>query len=308
MSTTNISQETEPLIHTVKLYNSNKVVSINLRPGKDLFALKRILLETTTWFADDVSPSQIVLYEEGQQGKTDSPTSLQKNTIFIVRHVPNTSLSLQVSENRGYVSNPWIRPIVRPSSFQFIGSQVQHVFIVDTSVVKAVMLGEQNIELPLQTQFCWISTKRVMEECGNDQRIQPLANFWPSYVRDCSFLIKGFTQIRQNLMFYHLYKGALQDALNLPDYEEFENSNKYANTCNDLVIYLEALIICRYIRTQRPNIKISFVTFDVAQGEMAELCKSSASALEALRLLVTDDDVTALNVYSLPSRNLSALF
>lgn len=120
MSTEEITPETLPLTHIIKLYNSNKSLTIPFPPNKTLFDLKTAILLLTSWFPDDCSPSQIVLYEEGEQGKTDSPTALHKDSTLIVRRVPKNSLSIQVSDDRGYVSNPWIRPLINTSTFSFI--------------------------------------------------------------------------------------------------------------------------------------------------------------------------------------------
>ncbi len=305
-SPTTITPDTEPLEYTVKLFSSTKSTVIHLRPGKDLFALKTAVLSATTWFPDDLPPSRIVLYKEGDTGKTDSPTILQQNCTLIVRQIPKDAISLQVSDDRGYVSNPWIRPVVKESSFGFVDPQVNHILIADTSVVKAVMLGEIKT-LPVADNLCWVSSRQVKDECKNSPRITPLDDYWPSYLFDCSKLIIGMTPDRQTSMFRMIYdcicRGNTIAGYEFPSYTEFCLLDEYRNTFYDFTIYLEALVLSKYARLslKRP-VKVSFVTFDYQQGSIAAMCQNDPIARNTLKLLVEEKDISELNIVSLRSR------
>lgn len=205
------------------------------------------------------------------------------------------------------MSNPWIRPVVKESSFDFVDPQVTHILILDTSVVKAVMLGEIKT-LPVADHLRWISSKKVFQECNADTRIQkPIKTIWPSYINDCTRFIQGFTQDRQTVMFKMLYKKLLQGhclgGSDYPPYDDFEDSEDYVSTCNDFTIYLEALVLSKYalLSLKRP-VKVSFVTFDYQQGSIAAMCQNDPIARDTLKLLVEEKDISELNILSLGSR------
>ncbi|KAI8896207.1 hypothetical protein BC833DRAFT_598477 [Globomyces pollinis-pini] len=309
VSPTTVTPDTEPLEYTVKLFNSTKSTIIHLRPGKPLFALKTALLSATTWFPEDLPPSRIVLYMEGDTGKTDSPIILQQNCTLIVRQTPNDAISPQVSDDRGYVSNPWIRPVVKETSFKFIDSSVKHILIVDTSVAKAVMLGEIK-SLPVGEHLCWISSRQVKEECKNDPRIAPLDTYWPSYLVDCSRFIIGMTPDRQTAMFRmiydQIYQGNNISGYAFPPYSDFCMLEEYRNTFYDLTIYLEALVLSKYVKLSlKRSVKVTFVTFDALQGMIAAICQNDRITHDTLKLLVEEKDISELNILSLPSRTFS---
>jgi hypothetical protein len=306
-SPSTVTPDTEPLEYTIKLFDSDKSTVIHLRPGKDLFSLKSVLLSSTTWFPYDLPPSRIVLFQEGDNGKIDLPTVLSESCTLIVRQLPKDVISLQVSDDRGYVRNPWIRPVIKESSFGFVDSQVKHILIADTSVVKAVMLGEINT-LPVADHLCWISSKKVFQECNADSRIpRPIISQWPTYINDCSRLIQGFTPGRFDVMFEMLYRCVLQDKeINTkyyPSFMDFNDSDDYENTCNDVGIYLEALVLSKYAQMslKRP-VKVSFVTFDYQQGSIAAMCQNDPIARKTLKLLVEEKDISDLNILTLRSR------
>ena len=71
-------------------------------------------------------------------GKTDSSTILQQNCNLIVRQIPKDAISLQVSDDRGYVSKPWIRPLVKETSFAFVDPEVKHILIADKTSAKSL--------------------------------------------------------------------------------------------------------------------------------------------------------------------------
>ncbi len=308
-SPTTITPDTELLEFTVKLFDSTKSTVVHLRAEEEnpLFDLKVILLKTTNWFPVGCPPSRIVLFQEGDIGQSDSPTVLSESCTLIVRQLPKDAISLQVSDDRGYVSNPWIRPVVKETSFGFVDPTVKHILIADTSVVKSVMLGEIKT-LPVADHLCWISSKKVSQECITDFLIQkPTKSRWPSYITDCGRLIQGFTQDRQTVMFKMLYKKVLQGnclkGVDYPPYDDFEDSEDYPNTCNDVCIYLEALVLSKYIQLslKRP-VKVSFVTFDYQQGSIAAMCQSDPIARNTLKLLVEEKDISELNILTLRYR------
>jgi hypothetical protein len=308
MSSENITEATEPLRHTVKLYGTDKSKVFELLPDKDVFALKRHILDTTSWFPGS-PPSKLVLNEEGKEGETDSPTKVKKDCTFVVRLTPKNAVSVQVSSDRKHVSNPHIRPQIDSKTLEFLSCAVEHVVLVDTSVVKAVMYHEI-ATLPLRSNLAYLSTKRVKEECRDDTGAKLLALTWPSYIKDCGQIIKGFTQDKQTLLYKELYTVALAgrtlDGVEYPEYEDFEDQETYVNSRNDLVIYLEALLLSRYVRSQR-GLRVSFLTFDANQGFLADHFKRDAASAEWLTTLVEPDDIRALNVITARDRDLSLL-
>ena len=65
---TEIREETEPLTHTIKLYNTTKFVALPFPIQRTINDLKRASLLMTSWFPEYLSPSELVLYEEGTEG------------------------------------------------------------------------------------------------------------------------------------------------------------------------------------------------------------------------------------------------
>ena len=89
---------------------------------KHVFGSKTMASPTT--ITPDTEPLEHVLFQDGDSGKTDSPTILSQNCTLIVRQIPKDAISLQVSDDRDIVSNLWIRPAVKESLFSFVGPLV----------------------------------------------------------------------------------------------------------------------------------------------------------------------------------------
>ncbi len=78
---------------------------------------------------------------------------------------------------------------------------------------------------------------------------------------------------------------------------DFNDSEDYPNTCNDVAVYLEALVLSKYVRLSvRRPIKVSFVTFDPHQGLITTLCLNNPEVHDILKLLVEEMDISQLNI------------
>lgn len=101
-----------------------------------------------------------------------------------------------------------------------------------------------------------------------------------------------------------IYKKCLRkksfDGDYFPIFEEFESSDAYINTCNDLLILFEALIMCHHLRKHSSALKVTFVTFDRLQGAIANSLKQDA--MEILKLIVEPTDIEFIQIMSLPNR------
>ncbi|RKO84588.1 hypothetical protein BDK51DRAFT_26987 [Blyttiomyces helicus] len=181
---------------------------------------------------------------------------------------------------------------------------IDKFFILDTSVVKSVLLNERKA-LPTDPHVAYVVGKKTMAEIKNDARTATLS--LPGYIEELSNLIIGFTQDRQTLMFRKMYEGKFMSSyLNATrghqSWVAFNDHPDHANCCSQFVIYCEAILLARYIAANRTGkASYTFLTFDFGQKEIAAFLKSNDRA--SLQLVAEKRDIDLLTLLYSPQQN-----
>ena len=183
------------------------------------------------------------------------------------------------------------------------------------------MLGEIKT-LPFGGHLCWISLREVRDECKNDPTIAPLDTNWPSYLDDCSKFIIGMMPYRQTLMFRNqicrgnsisgnevppqtlmfriiydqICRGNSISGYEFPPFTEFSMLEEYRNAFYDFTIYLEALVLSKYVKMSLK--RSAKVSFDTLQETITAMCQNDPIARDTLKLLMEERDISELNISS----------
>ena len=105
-----------------------------------------------------------------------------------------------------------------------------------------------------------------------------------------------------------MYQNRSVDGRLYPTYEEFVDTPEYVNTCNDLLVYVESLVLCRFIAHAGNGEKnlFSFVTLDPGQAFLMR--KVRDTAIDDLRLLLQDGDRDRVAIRGCRHGELGSLF
>jgi hypothetical protein len=147
--------------------------------------------------------------------------------------------------------------------------------IFDLSLTQAFLRGEIPFFKEILTQHnqIWLSFPHRNKLLDNviDQNLnlpEYITSFWSSSLMQCC-------PLRESIIFGLIYEGYLKGFEFGPSYfpfpiNLFHNMGNYQHTCNEVIIFVDALLVAKYLRRRFDFKSVYFITLDVVQYEIAK--------------------------------------